>query len=72
MQVVGPLVDNMVLSGSNLGILARNTIINMQKYLLQKKGSLRKPNLTRRLLIDEICSKHAGSRNGFYADLFSQ
>ena len=68
----GPLSGSLILSGNNLGTLARNTIVNMQRTISSTSPTFKKPSLARKLLITDISSKHIRNSDIFYADLFSQ
>jgi hypothetical protein len=71
-QHVGPLVDNMTIGEEGLAPLLRQTVSNIIKSHKIAKNTYRKPNLLRRQIIEEICNRHAGSRNGLFADILSQ
>ena len=62
----------MILSGNNLGTLARNTVVNIQRAIAMRNVNFRKPSLARKMLITDISNKHSRNSDSFYAELFSQ
>jgi prepilin-type processing-associated H-X9-DG protein len=62
----------MTIGEEGLAALLRQTASNIIKSYRIAKNTYRKPNLLRRQIIEEICNRHAGSRNGLFADILSQ
>ncbi|KAJ3112431.1 hypothetical protein HK098_008122, partial [Nowakowskiella sp. JEL0407] len=56
--VFGPLCDGMVVSSHSLAFLVRKTVISAQMICRMQKGGYRKPIISRRNQIEEICNKY--------------
>ncbi|KAI9093828.1 hypothetical protein DFS34DRAFT_665968 [Phlyctochytrium arcticum] len=70
---IGPLVDGMIVSRHSLGLLVRTTAISAHKHCRTLKGTSRRPTMTRRSHIEDVCNKHKMSLSigRFYADIFT-